>query len=114
MGFNSTVLILNDQLGSIERDPERFVKEMVNAIQRSSMREQEDFGPGQSTVMSCVHADAVTVLAVGGNCATVLGSVYNGGIHHTEEAQVEILRVLADKYGFRLVKKPQKKKNRSC
>lgn len=109
MGFNSTVLILNDQLGSIERDPEGFVREMVNAIQRGSGSDQVDFGPGQSTVMSCVHADAVTVLAVGGNCATVLGRVYNGGLHHTEDSQVAILKTLADKHGFRLVKKPKKK-----
>ncbi len=113
MGFNSTVLVLNDRLGEIERNPEEFVKEMLYAIQRSSMREQEEFNPGQTTVMSCAHADTVTILAVGGNCATVLGRVYNGGVHHTEEAQVKILRELASKYGFSLRKKPAPKKMRA-
>lgn len=109
MGFNSTVLILNDQLGEIEREPARFVKEMLNGIGRSGYPdEQVDFNPGQSTVMSCVHADMVTILAVGGNCATKLGQFYNGGYHHTEEDQVKLLRQLADKYGFTLRKKPQK------
>lgn len=110
MGFNSTVLVLNDRLGEIERNPEEFVKEMLNTICRIGCSDRTgDFYPGQSTVMSCAHADTVTVLAVGGNCSTVLGRVYNGGVHHTEEAQVEILRVLADIHGFQLRKKPQKK-----
>ena len=115
MGYNSTVLVLNDRLSEIESNPEEFVKEMLNTIYGIGCSDKSgDFYPGQSTVMSCAHADTVTVLAVGGNCSTVLGRVYNGGIHHTEESQVGILEVLADIHGFRLVKKPQKKKNRSC
>ena len=110
MGFNSTVLILNDRLGEIESNPEGFVKEMLDTISMIGCSDKSgDFYPGQSTVMSCAHADTVTILAVGGNCSTVLGRAYNGGVHHTEEAQVGILRVLADKYGFRLVKKRKKK-----
>jgi hypothetical protein len=109
MGFNSTVLVLNDRLGEIERNPEEFVKEMLYAIQRSGVDKQEGFHPGQTTVMSCAHADTVTILAVGGNCATVMGRVHNGGHHHTEEDQVKLLRELADKYGFSLRKKPAKK-----
>lgn len=109
MGFNSTVLVLNDRLGEIERNPERFVKEMLAGINRSGYPdEQVDVYTGQTTVMSCAHADTVTILAVGGNCATKLGQFHNGGHHHTEEEQVELLRQLADKYGFTLRKKPQK------
>jgi hypothetical protein len=110
MGYNSTVLVLNDRLGEIEREPEKFVKEMLHAIQRSAMADQEDFYPGQSTVMSCAHADVVTILAVGGNHATVMGRFHNGGRHYQEEDQVKLLRELADKYGFSLRKKPVKKK----
>lgn len=114
MGFNSTVLVLNDRMGEIERDPEAFVKEMLNAIQRSGYPDdQVDFYPGQSTVMSMAHADTVTILAVGGNCATKLGQFHNGGHHHTEEAQVQLLRQLADKYGFSLRKKPAPKKKQT-
>ena len=110
MGFNSTVLILNDRLSEIRREPERFVEEMLNGIARSGYPVEEvGFHPGQSTVMSCAHADTVTILAVGGNCSTILGRFHNGGAHHTEEAQVKLLRELADKYGFSLRKKPAKK-----
>lgn len=112
MGFNSTVLILNDRLSEIRRDPERFVEEMVQGIHRCGLPgEQMDIYTGQSTVMSCAHADQVTILAVGGNCATVLGRVYNGGRHHAEEDQESLLRELADQHGFRLVRKPRKVKS---
>ncbi|KKN88763.1 hypothetical protein LCGC14_0243700 [marine sediment metagenome] len=111
MGFNSTVLVLNDRLGEIEREPEKFVEAMLSGIYGFGY-EQVNFYPGQSTVMSCTHADTVTILAVGGNCATKLGQFHNGGHHHTEEAQVQLLRELADKYGFTLRKKPAKKAKR--
>ena len=111
MGFNSTILILNDQLSSIERDPEGFVKEMVNAISSIGCSgSKRDFHPGQSTVMSVSHADAVTILAVGGNHSTVLGRVYNGGKHYTVGDQEDLLRKLVDQHGFRLVRKSKKGK----
>lgn len=111
MGFNSTILILNDRLSEIERDPEDFVKEMVAGISGFGIGfsghadGQREFYPGQSTVMSVAHADSVTILAVGGNHATVLGRVHNGGHHHTKEDQESLLRQLANQYGFRLVRK---------
>jgi len=111
MGFNSTVLILNDRLSEIEREPERFVKEMVYGIHLSGRPEdQVDFSPGQSIVMSCEHADRVTILAVGGNCATIMGKFHNGGHHHTKGDQESLLKMLADEYGFRLVRKPKKRR----
>jgi hypothetical protein len=110
MGFNSTVMILNDRMSEIEADPEAFVREMLDGINRIGYPyDHVDFYPGQSTVMSCVHADMTTVLAVGGNHSTKLGQFYNGGNHHTVEHQVLLLRKLADKYGFSLRKKPKKK-----
>lgn len=109
MGHNSTILVLNDRLGEIERDPEGFVKEMIQAISRKGMQDKAvDFYPGQTSVISCAHADQVTVMAVGGNHATILGRVYNGGIHHTAEDQIEILKRIANNYGFRLVRKSKK------
>jgi hypothetical protein len=110
MGFNSAILVLNDRLEEIRRDPEGFVKEMLSNISRMSISDKMlDFYPGQSTVMSVAHADQVTILAVGGNHATVLGRVHNGGRHHTPEDQEFLLKRLADEYGFRLVRKPKKK-----
>ena len=111
MGFNSTLLVLNDRLSEIERDPEGFVREMVRTINGLGYPDgQVDFFPGQSAVMSVAHADTVTILAVGGNHSTVLGRVHNGGKHYTEEDQKFILKELADQHGYRLVRKSTKKR----
>jgi hypothetical protein len=110
MGFNSLIGVLNDRLSEIERDPEGFVREMIKGIHKLSISSDGpiDFHPGQSTVISCAHADQVTVVAHGGNHSTVLGRVYNGGNHHTEEYQIDLLERIADDYGFRLVRKSKK------
>ena len=110
MGINSTIFIYNDLLGEIERDPEGFVREMCREIQGFGYStEMKTFFPGQSTVMSVAHADYVTVLAVGGNHATVLGRMHNGGRHHSPQDQVKLLREIASQHGFNLVRKPKKK-----
>jgi hypothetical protein len=109
MGYNTTLLVLNDRLGEIERDPKKFVTEMIQAIHRKGSRDEEmDFYPGQTSVIHCAHADDVHVIAVGGNHATILGRVYNGGNHHTEENQISLLKRIANNYGFRLVRKSKK------
>ena len=112
MGYNSGILVLNDRISEIERDPKKFVEEMVRSISKMSISDGPvDFYPGQSTVMSCEHADAVTILAVGGNYSSVLGRFFNGGVHHTPEAQDDLLRRLANEHGYRLVRKSEKKRS---
>jgi hypothetical protein len=111
MGHNTAILVHNDRLGEIERDPEGFVREMCREIQGFGYsKDMKTFFPGQSAVMSVAHADQVTILAVGGNHSTVLGRVHNGGNHHTVEDQEFLLKRLADEYGFRLVRKPKKRR----
>jgi hypothetical protein len=110
MGFNSTVIVMNDALHEIESDPE-FGKNLANAIMMHSG------GPGQrldvnagghvnaASVVDCQHADVISIVAMGGNHGTVLLRTHNGGRHHAESEQIELIKALADKYGFRLVKK---------
>ncbi len=53
MGNNAAILVLTDQLGSIERDPEGFVKEMVNRIQHLGFADKmEEFQPGRYLLTS--------------------------------------------------------------
>lgn len=113
MGYNSVILILNDGLSEIEGSPDHFVKAMNNAVLLSAHPRTEqqkrhgvDFHPGQSTAISCRHADITQLIAVGGNCATYLGDFWN--THHTSEGQEKLLREWADRLGFRLVRKPVK------
>lgn len=112
MGFNSTVLVRNDALGCIEKDPE-FGKKIADAIHRlSHERKGIDIGSGfnvnAATVVETHHASGTALVAVGGNHATVVTSV--GDVpHHEEEGQIKILQALAEQLGYRLVKKTKAK-----
>ena len=104
MGYNSVVLVLNDCLSDISNDKE-FGKKLDSAISRVYGNDPIDISSGCSvnaaTAISCQHADVTQIIAVGGNYATVLGNFF--GSHHKEESQIELLKQLADKYGYRLV-----------
>ncbi len=112
MGMNTSVIVLNDALDSIENDPE-FGKKIGNAIRecRHHNRYRADHGVDIScgshcnaaTVVETHHADETTLLAFGGNCVSNLGGVY-GYRHNAEEIQVALLKMLAEKLGYRVVK----------
>lgn len=105
MGFNSTIVVMNDAVGDIEKDPD-FGKNLARAI--ASGKTKVDVRAGSSinaaTVISNNHADYTSLVAVGGNCGTYLTGVYS--FRHNEEAvQVELLKAFADKLGYKVVKK---------
>lgn len=90
MGFNATVVILNDRLTEIERDPE-FGKKLATAI-RHFDRTRPDRMPyvtGQTQVIGVHHADGLMVFAVGGNTGREIG--YGGNYRATDD---EIVREL--------------------
>ena len=76
MGYNSTILVLNDRLHEIEGDPE-FGKKVANAIRSHHVRnDRQPYITGQTTVIDVQHADTMQVIAVGGNTGRVIG--YSG------------------------------------
>lgn len=105
MGYNTSVIILNDALDAIENDKE-FGKKIAQAIQNN--RFPEDISSGcnanAASVIETHHADFSVLLACGGNCMSELGSVYNFR-HNTEECQVQLLQMLADQLGYKITKK---------
>jgi len=111
MGFNTTVLILNDRLSDIEKDPEKFVKEL--SLMAGGGRAQgpapHDFhAASQSGIIETHHADQTSVILVGGNTATVLG--FARGYRHGEaHNQVRILEEMLHKYGYDIRRQPLKK-----
>ncbi len=108
MGWNTTVLVLNDCLHEIEKDKD-FGQKLSDAIRASYPNTGERKSVGQAaTVVATHHADEVSVIAVGGNYATHLDSVYGRFSHHKEEDQIEILKRVAEHYGFTLVEKRKK------
>lgn len=113
MGFNSLVLILNDAMDSIDRDPAAWwekVKSMLMTPPPYRPRYGGDmdgtFGFGSSAngfqAVHNEHADTVGIYAVGGNCTTQLGLVSNSGRHSREVDQVQLLRELALRLGYDL------------
>lgn len=116
MGYNTTVVVLNDALGSIKDDPE-FGKKLVSAIlqagssyNHSKFRENGyheiiDVSAGNfvnaAHVVETHHADEMALIAVGGNLGQRVG-----GAHGAWALKgVEILKRVADVLGYRLVKK---------
>jgi hypothetical protein len=75
MGFNTTVLILNDGLYDIERHPEQFVKGIVH---KARWREGGGIAVGSHcnavTVMRTEHADVFRLYATHGNSIVDLSS----------------------------------------
>lgn len=121
MGYNTTVIVLNDALDHIANDPE-FGKTLARAISqlgsgRPGIRgidvpacryDNEGHVCGMhinaATVIETHHADMNAIVAVGGNCATQIGMTW--GTHHKEEDKKLILQQLADELGYSLRRKP--------
>lgn len=113
MGYNSTVIVMNDALGAIKEDPE-FGKNLALAIykvQRGDLVDVPASGeyhhcPNAATVIETHHADGYSVIAAGGNTAINLGIHFPYG---GDNKEVNLLKNLADSLGYTVRKKPVKK-----
>ena len=115
MGFNTTVVVMNDNLHLIEKDPE-FGKRLAQAIMRLDGEDKpanvaaygaQCIAANAATVIETHHNSSTAIVAVGGNYAHVLG--WAGDVpHHTDEGKLACLKALAEAMGYRLVKKGEK------
>lgn len=115
MGYNTTVIVLNDALHEIERDPQ-FGKKLSDAILKhacsraADVRRGVDVSAGNhinaATVIESHHADGNAIVAIGGNCGSIVGHTF--GTHHKPEDREKILRELANQLGYTLRKKKQR------
>ena len=117
MGYNSTIVVMNDALHAIGEDPE-FGKKLEQAILSSHRVDHPDVsavskGGGihvnAATVIGCEHADVTQVIAVGWNSGKVLDHTHINYHDDSMTTDEKVLRSLADKLGFSLRKKPAKK-----
>lgn len=104
MGYNSTLLVLNDALHQIANDTE-FGKKVADAISSLSVQNGPVYisSGGHVNAASAIethHADGIKLVAIGGNYGQDLG--YAGNYRSTPE---EMLRTLADELGYKVVKK---------
>lgn len=114
MGYNTTVIVMNDGLSAIESDPE-FTKRLAKAIREIHHLQHELGSRGidveamghvnAATVIETHHADQMQPVLIGGNTAHVIGDTYiRWSSDHMEE---DLLRALATKHGYDLHKKPK-------
>lgn len=106
MGYNTTLVVLNDALHEIENDAE-FGRKVSQATRMVTRGKPVDISSGghcnAATVIETHHADGINLIAVGGNCGQDLG--YMGGYR---SESIDLLKSLADKLGYRIVKKRAK------
>jgi len=110
MGYNTTVVVMNDALDQIKNDP-AFGEKLARAVMGFNIPVRgKDVAAGNfvnaATVVSQHHADAVHLVAVGGNYGRDLGHVVSWRDQTDDE---KILRALADKLGYTLRKKTTRK-----
>ncbi len=106
MGYNTSVIVLNDALGEIENDKD-FGKKIAAAVRKLNTLPDDargiDISSGNhcnaATVVEQHHADYTALLAFGGNCVTRLGHVHSYR-HNNEDVQYQLLKMLADKLGY--------------
>lgn len=90
MGFNTTVVIMNDALDQIRDDPE-FGKRLYDAVLKSGCGVPEELSclvragnhVNAAVVVETHHADGLMIVAVGANSGRVVGST------HWERLKVE-------------------------
>lgn len=112
MGFNTSVVVLNDCLSSIAEDKD-LGKRLADAASRIIMRN----GPIDVRAGNCMqalqviethHADQLVPILVGGNYGYELDTCIHWSTEK-EEMELTLLKRLADKHGFHLRKKPTRK-----
>lgn len=95
MGFNTAVIVRNDFLHEIKKDP-AFGEKLYGAI----ISQDREYHGQAFDVLPSQHADFMQIVAIGGNTIRSLG--YGGPWSSDDEA---ILKVLASSMGYRLVKR---------
>lgn len=110
MGYNTAAFFLNDAIDALVSDPDagkKIYEAIMNGYRHDSVT---DFNIGSNynagSVVQSKHANDVQIVAVGGNRMRLLGTAWNGW--RQMDDTVALLRELADREGYRLVKKPVK------
>lgn len=98
MGFNTAMIVLNDTVHQIRNDPKVGEAIYLGAINA----ERGQYMPhGLQTLPSC-HADTMQIIALGGNTLRAIG------YGRWDDDDETLLRRLANKLGYRIVRKASK------
>jgi len=118
MGYNTTIVVLNDALGNIGQDPD-FGKNLEQAclMHRDRPIDVSSYGfVSAARVIEQHHANGVVPVFVGANSGLV-GSTHHdysilrnksGNYLPKQEAELKLLKAMAEQLGYRLAKKVPK------
>lgn len=109
MGWNTTVVVYNDALDQIRKDPQfgANLAKAVSVLDHDRSR-HVDVSSGNyanaAMVVETHHADATALVTVGGNLGVCHLTTY-GWLHHERPTQERLLAEWADKLGFTVRRK---------
>ncbi len=108
MGYNTAILVLNDTLHEISENPASWWQSVcadINNFNTIGHHNSYVKGTGGGTkVFHVEHANYVTPYAIGGNYTFVIG---NGESNTEQLFEINLLKNLAKKYDYRLVKRKE-------
>lgn len=116
MGWNTSILFLNDSIDVIKDNPESVVNNICQMMDGVYNLRQRDLCAGDTlqvgdrgnpmTLIHRDHADVTNLVAIGGNYCSTIFRGNNHGYHHDKEKQIELLKAAAESLGYRLSKIP--------
>lgn len=117
MGYRTVVILYNDRCGEWSNDPDLGKKIEAGMNYTSGSLRGQNAGmltPANlhyGNVAQCVHADTTTLSVINGyHMRSMLHSFYKPGEDAISE-ELRMLKEVADKFGYKLVKKAEPKSN---
>lgn len=111
MGFNTSCVILNDGLSSIENDPE-VGKKIARGVSQLSYGKPVTVSAGNHVnpiyLVETHHADSLVPVLVGGNYGVALPTSLPWATKEESQAE-ELMRALARELGFVVSRKPSRR-----
>jgi hypothetical protein len=108
MGYNTTVVVMNDALSAIKRDPDfgaSLAKACVEVIRGTRIDVESNGHVNAATVLESHHADHLVPVLVGGNTGYAFADIW---LPYRDSSAEALLKKLADNLGYTLVKKGKK------
>lgn len=106
MGYNTSVIVLNDAISNIRKDKD-FNQRFADAVSQKIMRDKPiDVSAGGHVnavrIIETHHADIIRPIFVGGNIGNVIDNVHI--YWNDNEPELTLLKQLANKLNYRIIR----------
>lgn len=108
MGFNTTIVLMNDCLSDIKKDSELGSKIHRAVLDSYSEAKPVDVAAMGSvnamTVIESHHSSGMIPILIGGNCGIPMNDIYIP-CPFDDKSELFLLKQLADKLGYKITKR---------